>query len=87
MQVEIVKTIIETVDVSLPMYLKCGEIHFYKIYSEHDAIQLCNSKYSHNSISEVGISVALNGDYEHITKKEFEHQFHIVLTNLKEKIK
>jgi len=76
MKLEITKQVTEMVEMSLPMYVKNGDIHFYKIVSEGEVIQVCQSKFGNNSISEVSVDVALNGKWEIITEKEFDNAFY-----------
>ena len=78
MKVEVVKTIKEMVEMSLPMYVKNSAIHFYKIISEQQVIQVCQSKFGNNSITEVSVSVAFHGNWEMSTEEEFETSFYKV---------
>jgi hypothetical protein len=78
MKVEVSKLVKEVVEMSLPMYVKNSTIHFYKIISEGEVIQVCQSKFGNNSITEVSVSVALNGNWEMSTEKEFDTAFYNV---------
>lgn len=78
MKVEVVKTVKEMVEMSLPMYVKNSAIHFYKIISEGEVIQVCQSKFGNNSITEVSVSVALHGNWEMSTEEEFDTAFYKV---------
>jgi hypothetical protein len=78
MKVEIRKTVTEMVEMSLPMYVKNSDIYFYKIISEGEVIQVCQSKFGNNSITEVSVSIALHGKWEIITEKEFDTVFYKV---------
>jgi hypothetical protein len=86
MKVEITKQVKEMVEMSLPMYVKNSDIHFYKIVSEGEVIQVCQSKFGNNSIAEVSVSVALNGKWEIITEKEFDNAFYKVSEYFKDKV-
>lgn len=78
MKVEVIKTVKEMVEMSLPMYVKSSGIHFYKIISEQQVIQVCQSKFGNNNINEVSVSVALHGNWEMSTEEEFETAFYKV---------
>ena len=78
MKVEVIKTVKEMVEMSLPMYVKNSAIHFYKIISEQQVIQVCQSKFGNNSITEVSVSVALHGNWEMSTEEEFDTAFYKV---------
>ena len=78
MKVEVIKTVKEMVEMSLPMYVKNSAIHFYKIISEGEVIQVCQSKFGNNSITEVSVSVALHGNWEMSTEEEFDTAFYKV---------
>ena len=78
MKVEVTKIVKEMVEMSLPMYVKNSAIHFYKIISEQQVIQVCQSKFGNNSITEVSVSVAFHGNWEMSTEEEFETSFYKV---------
>ena len=86
MKVEVTKQVKEVVEMSLPMYVKNSAIHFYKIISEGEVIQVCQSKFGNNSITETSVSVALNGNWEIITEEEFETAFYKVSEYFKDKV-
>ena len=86
MKVEIEKTVTEMVEMSLPMYVKNSNIHFYKIVSEGEVIQVCHSYFGNNSITEVSVSVALHGKWEMCTEKEFDNAFYKVSEYFKDKV-
>lgn len=86
MKVEVTKIVKEMVEMSLPMYVKNSPIHFYKIISEGEVIQVCQSKFGNNSITETSVSVALNGNWEIITEEEFETAFYKVSEYFKDKV-
>ena len=54
------------------MYIRNGTIHFYMIYNESQAIQVCKTKWGGSSIADVSVGNALNGEYISITKEDFE---------------
>lgn len=78
MKVEVTKQVKEVVEMSLPMYLRTNSIHFYKIISEEKVVQVCQSKFGNNSITEVSVNVAFHGNWEMITEEEFETAFYKV---------
>jgi hypothetical protein len=86
MKVEIRKIVTEMVEMSLPMYVRNSAIHFYKIISEGEVIQVCQSKFGNNSITEVSVSVALHGNWEVCTEEEFETAFYKVSEYFKDKV-
>jgi hypothetical protein len=86
MKVEVSKMVKEVVEMSLPMYVKNSTIHFYKIVSEGEVIQVCQSKFGSNSITEVSVSVALHGNWEMSTEEEFETAFYKVSEYFKDKV-
>jgi hypothetical protein len=86
MKVEVSKMVKEVVEMSLPMYVKNGTIHFYKIISEGEVIQVCQSKFGSNNITEVSVSVALHGNWEMSTEEEFETAFYKVSEYFKDKV-
>lgn len=87
MKIEITKVTRENIEVTLPMYIKSGTIHFYMIYNESRAIQVCKTKWGGSSIVEVSVDTALNGEYVSITKEDFENAFYIVKEELERTIK
>ena len=86
MKVEINKIVTEMVEMSLPMYVKNSDIHFYKIVSEGEVIQVCQSKFGNNSIVEVSVNIAFHGNWEIITEKEFDNAFYKVSEYFKDKV-
>jgi hypothetical protein len=86
MKVEVSKMVKEVVEMSLPMYVKNSTIHFYKIISEGEVIQVCQSKFGSNNITEVSVSVALHGNWEMSTEEEFETAFYKVSEYFKDKV-
>lgn len=86
MKVEVSKMVKEVVEMSLPMYVKNSPIHFYKIVSEGEVIQVCQSKFGSNSITEVSVSIAFHGNWEVCTEEEFETAFYKVSEYFKEKV-
>ena len=87
MKIEVRKISTEEIEVSLPMYIRNGTIHFYMIYNESQAIQVCKTKWGGSSIADVSVGNALNGEYISITKEDFENAFYIVKEELERKIK
>jgi hypothetical protein len=74
-------------EITLPMYVQSGDIHFYMIVSEDEAIQITNSKWSGGSITTVPMKVALMGDYKKIEPEEYNIQFDIILNQLVKRVK
>lgn len=87
MIITIKKEITEEHEITLPMYVQSGDIHFYMIVSEDEAIQITNSKWSGGSITTIGMRVALMGDYKIIEPEEYNLQFDLVLNQLVKRVK
>lgn len=86
MKVEVKKQVTEVVEMSLPMYVKTNPIHFYKIISEQQVIQVCKSEFGNNNITEVSVNVAFHGNWEMSTEEEFQTAFYKVSEYFKDKV-
>lgn len=87
MKITIKKEITVEHEITLPMYVQYGEIHFYKIVTEDEAIQITNSKWSGGSISTVPMKVALMSGYKKIEPEDYNLQFDIVMEQLIKRVK
>lgn len=85
MEIEITETTIKKVAIELPYYCKStGGVHWYKVYSKDEALQVCKMSPSLTGyqIQNVSSGVAFSNGYIEITKEEFEKEFNFVLNYL-----
>lgn len=87
MKITIKKEITEEHEITLPMFVKSGDIHYYMILDESEAIQVCTPKWSGGSIHTVPMQVALMQEYHKIDPTDFYEVFDIVMLQLKNRIK
>ena len=79
------KEISEEHEITLPMYLCYGDIHYYKIISEEETIHVCDAKYTGVAISMIPTKAALLNGYDIISEELFSTKFEYVIDQLKKK--